>query len=98
LCGLDSSAGSALKKGMDFAARFSAEHELAALEQRLREIGGELAEQAEALAACGQSDPLAEGELVAAHASLRDSFWSLKQRCAALREGLPHRLARADEF
>jgi hypothetical protein len=83
---------------MDAADQLLAEQRLAAFEQRLHEIEGELAEQAEAIAACGQTDPSAESKLLASHASLRDWFWSLKQEYTALREQYPIRAASGDEF
>jgi len=90
--------GLALKRVTPSPVQISVEQKLAALEQRLHELHGELSEQAEAIAALGERDLSAQAELLAAHACLRDGFGSLQQRCAQLRKGLPVQPVAADDF
>lgn len=96
-CELDRPAALPLNAGMHPSPRASVDVQLIALEERLRALAGELAEQAQSIAA-----RLAQGRAVSAPAEaklarLREAYASAQRRCAQLRARGASLPAAADE-
>lgn len=94
---LDPPDGLRLKVEMHPSARAPVETQLAVLARRLAELDGELAEQAEALAARSALGLPPDARLLARHERQRESFWAVKRRVAELQSRMPTAPPPADD-
>jgi hypothetical protein len=87
-----------LNDGMQTSRRASIESQLAGLAKRREEVRGELAEQAEKIAARAHLGKPAAARMLARHEEMRAAYASIHQRHELLRAKQPLAPAQDDEF